>query len=217
MPRHPPCALKNLATKMLASTVQFSNNKPTPHTPAGTSTHHPRTNPEAQTGIPTCMARPKHPTPTPTRHQPTPRREQTNDTQIQGLLLQDPTVYQRTPSHPPHAFPPNPRHPPPKEQTTQRSCTNTRQAIQDPKCQRPPMSTTTTHKAVKWRLNQQPAPTDAEETRAGQLLLRKEVIQPHLPVRLPCYDFVPIADPTFDSSLPYGLGHRLRVLPTFVT
>ena len=32
-------------------------------------------------------------------------------------------------------------------------------------------------------------------------LLRKEVIQPHLPVRLPCYDFTPIADPTFDSSL----------------
>ena len=33
-------------------------------------------------------------------------------------------------------------------------------------------------------------------------LLRKEVIQPHLPVRLPCYDFTPIANPTFDSSLP---------------
>ena len=33
------------------------------------------------------------------------------------------------------------------------------------------------------------------------LLLRKEVIQPHLPVRLPCYDFTPIAGPTFDSSL----------------
>ena len=32
-------------------------------------------------------------------------------------------------------------------------------------------------------------------------LLRKEVIQPHLPVRLPCYDFTPIAGPTFDSSL----------------
>ena len=47
-------------------------------------------------------------------------------------------------------------------------------------------------------------------------LLRKEVIQPHLPVRLPCYDFTPIADPTFDSSLPCGLGHWLRVLPTFV-
>ena len=38
--------------------------------------------------------------------------------------------------------------------------------------------------------------------RAAGVLLRKEVIQPHLPVRLPCYDFVPIADPTFDSSLP---------------
>ena len=49
------------------------------------------------------------------------------------------------------------------------------------------------------------------------VLLRKEVIQPHLPVRLPCYDLVLITDPTFDSSLPYGLGHWLRVLPTFVT
>jgi hypothetical protein len=37
------------------------------------------------------------------------------------------------------------------------------------------------------------------------VLLRKEVIQPHLPVRLPCYDFVPIADPTFDGSLPRGV------------
>jgi hypothetical protein len=37
-----------------------------------------------------------------------------------------------------------------------------------------------------------------------QMLLRKEVIQPHLPVRLPCYDFVPIASPTFDGSLHKG-------------
>jgi hypothetical protein len=59
-----------------------------------------------------------------------------------------------------------------------------------------------------------PAPT---ATAPGQALLRKEVIQPHLPVRLPCYDFVPIASPTFDGSPPHGLGHRLRVLPTFVT
>ena len=33
------------------------------------------------------------------------------------------------------------------------------------------------------------------------LLLRKEVIQPHLPVRLPCYDFTPITNPTFDGCL----------------
>ena len=31
--------------------------------------------------------------------------------------------------------------------------------------------------------------------------LRKEVIQPHLPIRLPCYDFTPVIDPTFGSSL----------------
>ncbi len=28
------------------------------------------------------------------------------------------------------------------------------------------------------------------------LLLRKEVIQPHLPIRLPCYDFTPVIDLT---------------------
>ena len=49
-----------------------------------------------------------------------------------------------------------------------------------------------------------------------KVLPRKEVIQPQLPLRLPCYDFTPIINPTFDGSLPCGLGHRLRVLPTFV-
>ena len=54
----------------------------------------------------------------------------------------------------------------------------------------------------------EPNPTSPRRNnRAGQphhtvRLLRKEVIQPHLPVRLPCYDFVPIASPTFDNSLP---------------
>jgi len=32
------------------------------------------------------------------------------------------------------------------------------------------------------------------------------VIQPHLPVRLPCYDLAPIADRTLGTSLPCGLG-----------
>ena len=41
----------------------------------------------------------------------------------------------------------------------------------------------------------------ANKNKKQKILLRKEVIQPHLPVRLPCYDFVPIANPTFDSSL----------------
>ena len=31
-------------------------------------------------------------------------------------------------------------------------------------------------------------------------LPKKEVIQPHLPVRLPCYDFTPVISPAFDGS-----------------
>ena len=30
--------------------------------------------------------------------------------------------------------------------------------------------------------------------------LRKEVIQPHLPIRLTFYDFTPVIEPAFDSS-----------------
>ena len=32
------------------------------------------------------------------------------------------------------------------------------------------------------------------------LFLRKEVIQPHLPIRLPCYDLVPLTPHTLDGS-----------------
>ena len=35
-----------------------------------------------------------------------------------------------------------------------------------------------------------------------ECLPRKEVIQPHLPVRLPCYDFTPLTLHTFDASAP---------------
>ena len=46
-----------------------------------------------------------------------------------------------------------------------------------------------------------PSKINSQEATPTQLpILRKEVIQPHLPVRLPCYDFVPIANPTFDHS-----------------
>src|SRR5581483_1640851 len=43
-----------------------------------------------------------------------------------------------------------------------------------------------------------------------QSILRKEVIQPQVPLRLPCYDFTPVADPTVVG----GLIRRLRVEPT---
>ena len=35
-----------------------------------------------------------------------------------------------------------------------------------------------------------------------QNILRKEVIQPQVPLRLPCYDFTPITTQTLDRSLP---------------
>ena len=46
------------------------------------------------------------------------------------------------------------------------------------------------------------------------MILRKEVIQPQVPLRLPCYDFTPVADLTVVGYLPCGLAHRLRVKPT---
>src|ERR1700750_651988 len=45
-------------------------------------------------------------------------------------------------------------------------------------------------------------------------ILRKEVIQPQVPLRLPCYDFGPVADPTVAGCLPCGLAHRAKVEPT---
>ena len=36
---------------------------------------------------------------------------------------------------------------------------------------------------------------------SSAFLHRKEVIQPHLPIRLPCYDFTPVAGFTFGGSL----------------
>jgi hypothetical protein len=34
----------------------------------------------------------------------------------------------------------------------------------------------------------------------SRLSLRKEVIQPQLPLQLPCYDFVPVTGPAFGGS-----------------
>ena len=41
-------------------------------------------------------------------------------------------------------------------------------------------------------------------------LLRKEVIQPHLPVQLPCYDLTPVTSHTLNTR-PIGGATRLRV------
>ena len=47
-------------------------------------------------------------------------------------------------------------------------------------------------------------------------LLRKEVIQPLVLERLPCYDFTPIIEPTFGRALLFRLGYGLRVFPTLM-
>jgi hypothetical protein len=44
--------------------------------------------------------------------------------------------------------------------------------------------------------------------------LGKEVIQPQVPLRLPCYDFAPVIKLAFDRSVPRGFSHGLRALPT---
>ena len=40
----------------------------------------------------------------------------------------------------------------------------------------------------------------------------KEVIQPQVPLRLPCYDFAPVTALAFGRLAPYGIRHGLRAL-----
>ena len=46
------------------------------------------------------------------------------------------------------------------------------------------------------------------------ILHRKEVIQPHLPIRLPCYDLTPIIEPTFDCCL-LAVSSQASGVPNF--
>ena len=52
--------------------------------------------------------------------------------------------------------------------------------------------------------------------RLSVCFLRKEVIQPQVLLRLPCYDFTPIADPTLGRFLSCESDHALWVLPTLM-
>jgi hypothetical protein len=42
----------------------------------------------------------------------------------------------------------------------------------------------------------------------------KEVIQPQVPLRLPCYDFAPVMMLAFGRLAPCGFRHGLRALTT---
>ena len=71
VPRHPPCALKNLTTKMLASTMQFSTHQPTP-------TRHPRITREQQTSEATHQSKPATADPSDTQQRTTRPPHQTH-------------------------------------------------------------------------------------------------------------------------------------------
>ena len=43
-------------------------------------------------------------------------------------------------------------------------------------------------------------PSAPKQQCSPYFFLRKEVIQPHLPIRLPCYDFTPVTGSAFGSS-----------------
>jgi hypothetical protein len=97
-------------------------------------------------------------------------------------MLQDPTVCQPSPQ-------PRTRRSTPTGQTRQA-------VLAKPDHQRSSIiDDSTSEHRMRW--------TDIR-CQSRRVLLRKEVIQPHLPVRLPCYDFVLIASPTFDGSLHKG-------------
>ena len=54
----------------------------------------------------------------------------------------------------------------------------------------------------------------AEPSTKDYVLLRKEVIQPHLPIRLPCYDLTPIIEPTFGCA-PLAVMLQTSGVPNF--
>jgi hypothetical protein len=213
VPRHPPCALNNLATqnlqttnphhtphhppkgaarrqarirellKMLASTVQFSTNDQPPPTPP----HQTLEPPQGRSGM--RRGRPWH------EGRPTPHRR-TSDQAARSFRTQQRAYNHPTPSPAPFHTPTNEgrtRHrQQPAAELVSVPPSSTIQTTRDtPKAEAPSRSGMALHRQAEL---------------AGELLLRKEVIQPHLPVRLPCYDFVPIADPAFDGSLPQGVG-----------
>ena len=59
------------------------------------------------------------------------------------------------------------------------------------------------HSAL-WSPGSQTRPGRRRPRGPTPVLPRKEVIQPHLPVRLPCYDFTPLTLYTFGASLHKG-------------
>ena len=67
-------------------------------------------------------------------------------------------------------------------------------------------------KGKERKIQESPRPVRTHALVFFPLLLEKEVIQPHLPVRLPCYDFTPLAGHTFESG-PLSVGLPASGIP----
>ena len=194
VPRHPPCALKHLQHKKpkIENHKKLHHNKP--HTPAQSRNPGTRTmRLDARNHYPQI----KHHTPPPSRATTT------------------------TPHHhpPPVSDPGRPALPHPARVGAAGPVASGPNSVSGGAPRRNPAGEpvqSRTHRLSRTHPEpttgiQVESPNHHESHRRGDggtisvsVLLRKEVIQPHLPVRLPCYDFVPIADPTFDGSLHKG-------------
>ena len=200
MPRHPPCALHSLSPPNPTKKQEPNNDPPqrttqsmrqpiNQHTP-----HNKQTKQAKQTKQPTPPARHTNPTGAST---PTHTRRAVLDARVHYPdLKQQPHT---TPHQPPGQAQAWPRRVP------HETPANTADSSEPQQCahRHPPHTWAAT--ALLVRSSTSPSHTIHTRTHLvpdGCVLLRKEVIQPHLPVRLPCYDFVPIASPTFDHSLP---------------
>ena len=57
---------------------------------------------------------------------------------------------------------------------------------------------------VQRQVDKQPTGPQGTDLLQSTYVLRKEVIQPQVPLRLPCYDFTPVADLTVAGCLLKG-------------
>ncbi len=203
MPRHPPNAQKNKQQNKNHNNTQTH----TTHTRPCTSTCLSQKTLTVRCSRPLYSSQPTHPHPQdpPATHQQTPRVGQPGRTAPEPRQHATPTH-----THPSHRETSTRGSTPPQGPDHHTADPRTRRVSYTNKQPHPPhpkgrgRATATTY--LPMRHPTQATPQQNQGIRRTQArchttsILRKEVIQPHLPVRLPCYDFVPITSPTFDRS-----------------
>ncbi len=226
VPRHPPCATLAWPPQKQDARTHYPQIKT--HATHPTNTHH--TACASQDG----QNNPHTPTPTTTTHRRQPQPS-TSTHQPESPTTSQPINHRPT-SHkapkPPQAsalnndpgcgvcgirlFPqtPNSAPPPTTNDRQGKDCLSTHRATPQ-HTRHTPCSTQREASTFEPADHQHTPDTPCIQHTVGFKLLRKEVIQPHLPVRLPCYDFVPIASPTFTRSPPQRVRPRVSGVADF--